>query len=270
MSLIPLVTASDVSFWITAPLVVLCALAFLMSRKPVHSAVAMAGVMIGLAVLYATLDAPFLFVAQIIVYTGAILMLFLFVVMLVGVDTQDSMVEVLKGHRATSVLMALGFGILLILAVGQIATMGEPRGLEMANADGNVEGLAKLIFEDYFILFLTTAALLIIAPMAAIILTHPEDLKKKADQWESAQDRMKAYAEEGRHPGSRPNSGVYARHNTIAAPALLPDGSVAEESLSQTLLDRGVAVDVEQLRAHTPEVFQNIESHRAELEGKDA
>ncbi|HMR12828.1 MAG TPA: NADH-quinone oxidoreductase subunit J, partial [Arachnia sp.] len=91
--MIPLVTASEVAFWVCAPLAVLCALGLLLSRKPVHSAIAMAGVMISIAVLYAAQDAPFLFVVQIVVYTGAILMLFLFVVMLIGVDAQDSVVE---------------------------------------------------------------------------------------------------------------------------------------------------------------------------------
>ena len=102
-SLIPLVTAADVTFWVMAPIIVFCALALLISRKPVHSAIAMAGVMVGLAVIYAAQDAPFLFVIQIIVYTGAILMLFLFVVMLVGVDSTDSAVETLKGQRVTAI-----------------------------------------------------------------------------------------------------------------------------------------------------------------------
>ncbi|HSO70372.1 MAG TPA: NADH-quinone oxidoreductase subunit J, partial [Arachnia sp.] len=88
--LIPLVTASEVAFWVCAPIAVVCALGLLLARKPVHSAIFMAGVMVSLAVLYAANDAPFLFVIQIIVYTGAILMLFLFVVMLVGVDSTDS------------------------------------------------------------------------------------------------------------------------------------------------------------------------------------
>ena len=109
--MIPLVTADVVAFWVCAPIAVLCALGMLLARKPVHAAVSMAGVMISLAVLYAAQDAPFLFVIQIVVYTGAILMLFLFVVMLVGVDSTDSVVETLKGHRVTSVLVALGLGL---------------------------------------------------------------------------------------------------------------------------------------------------------------
>lgn len=268
MSLVPLVTAGDVAFWVTAPLMALLALGFLVSRKPVHSMVYMAGVMIGLAVLYAAQDAPFLFVVQIIVYTGAILMLFLFVVMLIGVDVRDSVVETIKGHRVTAILVSLGFGILLIMGVGQAAVFGGPAGLEMANAGGNIEGLAKLVFEDYFLLFEITAALLIIAPMGAIVLTHGDELKRRVSQWGAAQDRTRAYAEKGQHPGPRSNSGVFATANSIAVPALLPDGSVAEDSLSQALLDRGIAVDVDRLRRPTDANYAQIDQSHAEIQGE--
>ena len=87
------------TFWILAPIMVIAALGILFVRKAVHAALLLAVVMISLAVLYAVLDAPFLFAVQIIVYTGAILMLFLFVVMLVGVDASDSVVETIKGQR---------------------------------------------------------------------------------------------------------------------------------------------------------------------------
>lgn len=269
-SFIPLATAGDVAFWVTAPVMVLCALGFVVSRKPVHSAVYMAGVMIGLAILYAAQDAPFLFVAQIIVYTGAILMMFLFVVMLIGVQSSDSIVETIKGHRFASIIAALGVGLLLILGVGQMATFGEPAGLGRANANGNVEGLAKLVFHDYFLVFEVAAALLITAAMGAILLTHADELRKKLTQVEAADQRVRAYAEEGAHPGPLPNSGVFARHNAISVPALLPDGSVSEKSLSQTLLNRGIAIDVDQLRAPTDEVRTAIESVRSQAEGDQA
>ena len=78
---------------------VLAAIAMVLVRKAVHSALLLATVMICLAVQYAAQDAPFLFAVQIIVYTGAILMLFLFVLMLVGVDASDSLVETIRGQR---------------------------------------------------------------------------------------------------------------------------------------------------------------------------
>src|SRR3954452_23070793 len=113
---------------------VLAALGILFVRKAVHGALLLAVVMISLAVQYAALQAPFLFVVQIIVYTGAILMLFLFVLMLVGVDATDSLVETIKGQRALAVLAGLGLGGLLIFAIGN-AVVGRPLGLQSANSD---------------------------------------------------------------------------------------------------------------------------------------
>src|ERR671913_2065765 len=106
------------TFWILAPIMVVAALGILFVRKAVHAALLLAVVMISLAVLYAVLDAPFLFAVQIIVYTGAILMLFLFVLMLVGVDASDSIVETIRGQRLLAALAGVGFGALLVLAVG--------------------------------------------------------------------------------------------------------------------------------------------------------
>src|SRR3954464_310073 len=104
-----------VAFWILAPIMVAAAIGILFARKAVHSALLLAVIMISLAVLYAVQDAPFLFAVQIIVYTGAVLMLFLFVLMLVGVDSADSLVETIRGQRAAAMLAGVVFAILLIL-----------------------------------------------------------------------------------------------------------------------------------------------------------
>src|SRR4029079_6393255 len=160
----PLVTGAQVAFWMLAPVMILGALGMILSRKPVHSALCLAAVMISLAVQYAAQDAPFLFVVQIIVYTGAILMLFLFVLMLVGVDAADSLVETIRGQRVWAVIAGVGFGLLVVLAVGN-AVVGSPLGLEAANSDhgGNVQGIAALVFTRYVFAFEATAALLITA-----------------------------------------------------------------------------------------------------------
>src|SRR5687768_2611228 len=121
---------------------VLAALGILFVRKAVHAALLLAVVMISLAVLYAVLEAPFLFAVQIIVYTGAILMLFLFVLMLVGVDASDSLVETIKGQRALAWLTGLGFAVVMIVGLTQIS-FGTAVGLEEANAGGNVKALAN-------------------------------------------------------------------------------------------------------------------------------
>ena len=121
-----------IAFWILAPVMVLAALGILFVRKAVHAALLLAVVMISLAVLYAVLEAPFLFVVQIIVYTGAILMLFLFVLMLVGVDASDSVVETIRGHRVMAVVGGLLLGLILVVGLGQV-TLGTAVGLEEAN-----------------------------------------------------------------------------------------------------------------------------------------
>lgn len=261
--LVPMVAASTVAFWILAPVMVAAALGMVLSRKPVHSALCLAVVMISLAMLYAAQDAPFLFVVQIIVYTGAVLMLFLFVVMLVGVDATDSIVETLRGQRVAALVGGLAFLVLLILAVGNGVVDGVAKGLgQQAEANGgNVPTLAYLIFSRYVFVFEATSALLITAAVGAMVLAHRERLGEKVNQKTNSIARMRRYAETGEHPGPLPTPGVYARHNAIDTPALLPDGSVAEKSVSKTLAARGTIVDGEALADATARTV-------AELEGK--
>lgn len=272
--LVPMVTASQWAFWLLAPIMVLAALVMVFAKKPVHSALSLAVVMICLAVQYASQEAPFLFVVQIIVYTGAILMLFLFVVMLVGVDSTDSLKETLKGHKVAAIIAALAFLVLLILAVGNAVTTGvigtdQSIGLREANAAGgdNVKSIAELVFTKYVIVFEATSALLITAAVGTMVLAHGEADKKKS-QRERVTDRMAAYAEHGAHPGVRPNSGVYARTNQIGAPALLPDGTVAQDSISGTLATRGAIIDAGELKAPTHRAFASVSAARHEAQGE--
>jgi NADH-quinone oxidoreductase subunit J len=227
-----------IAFWILAPIMVLAALGILFVRKAVHAALLLAVVMVGLAILYAVQGAPFLFAVQIIVYTGAILMLFLFVLMLVGVDASDSVVETIKGQRVLATCVGLLFGAVVVVGVAQIS-VGPVVGLGTANENGNVEGLALLLFNRYVFAFEVTSALLITAALGAMVLAHRERLTPKAFQPDLARQRMRDYAETGRHLGPLPPPGVYARHNAVDTPALLPDGSPAESSVSRVLAARG-------------------------------
>jgi NADH-quinone oxidoreductase subunit J len=227
-----------VAFWILSPFMVAAAIGILFARKAVHAALLLAIVMIGLAILYAVQDAPFLFAVQIIVYTGAILMLFLFVLMLVGVDASDSVVETIKGQRAMATVVGLLFGSILVLGVGQVS-LGAIVGLDKANDAGNVPGLAQLLFSKYVFAFEATSALLITAAIGAMVLAHRERLTPKLTQADLAGQRMRDYASHGKHPGPLPSPGVYARHNAVDTPALLPDGSPSEISVSRTLQSRG-------------------------------
>ena len=229
-----------VAFWILAPIMVAAALGVLFARKAVHAALLLAVVMIGLAVLYAVQDAPFLFVVQIIVYTGAILMLFLFVLMLVGVDASDSVVETIRGQRVMATVVGLLFGAILVIGVGQVS-VGTVVGLGTANADGNVPGLAQLLFSRYIFAFEATSALLITAALGAMVLAHRERLSAKLTQADLAGQRMRDFVSAGKHLTPLPSPGVYARHNAVDTPALLPDGSPADISVSRTLTARGSA-----------------------------
>ena len=87
--------------------------------------------------------------------------------------------------------------------------------------------------------FEATAALLITAALGAMVLAHRERLTPKKKQVELVTERMQKYAETGLHPGPLPSPGVFARHNAVDTPALLPDGTASELSVSATLRARG-------------------------------
>ncbi|GGL32803.1 NADH-quinone oxidoreductase subunit J [Phycicoccus endophyticus] len=227
-------TGEEVMFWILGPLAVVGALGLVFARKAVHAALGMAMTMIILGVFYIAQDAEFLGVIQIFVYTGAVIMLFLFVLMLVGVDSSDSLVETLPGQRWATLVLVLGLGGLLGFSVGHVA-WGDPVGVASVNADtGNVSGVAQLIFGRYVWVFEITSALLITAALGAMVLAHRERLGKGPDQKEWSTRRFK----EGRYLAGLPAPGVYARHNAVDTPALLPDGTPSQLSVSRVLTAR--------------------------------
>lgn len=234
-------TGEAVQFWILAVIAVGGALGMLLMRKAVHSALCLAATMIALAVCYMAQGAVFLGVVQIVVYTGAIMMLFLFVMMLVGVTSEDSLKEQLKGQRFAAVFCGLGFGVLLIAGIAN-AKLDHFTGLADANAEGNVQGLARLIFTKYVWAFEVTGALLITAAIGAMVLTHREHVKAPSTQRELAAQRVK----DNIQVPPMPAPGVYARHNAVDVPGLLPDGSIAEDSVMATLRERGQIRDVSQ------------------------
>jgi NADH-quinone oxidoreductase subunit J len=235
-------------FWVCAILAVAGALGMVLSRKAVHSALWVALTMINLAILYVANSAPFLGMVQIIVYTGAVMMLFLFVLMVVGVDSSDSLIETIKGQRLAAILFGLGMGILLVWGIGNGLVESTTVGLDQANAadGGNVQGIARLIFTQYLLAFELTSALLITAAMGAMVLAHRERWKAVATQRDLSLERFRR----GGHPGNLPNPGVYARHNAVDTPALLPDGGTSDLSVPGPMLARGDArpldrVDIE-------------------------
>jgi NADH-quinone oxidoreductase subunit J len=226
-------TGEAVMFWILGALAVAGALGVVMASKAVYSALFLAMTMIILAVFYIAQDALFLGVVQVVVYTGAVMMLFLFVLMFVGVDSSESLVETLRGQRVWAVAVGLGFGALLIAGMGTVADQ-RFGGLAEANAAGNVQGLAALIFTRYLWAFELTGALLITAVAGAMVLAHRERLDRRKTQRELAAERFRP----GGHPTTLSNPGVYARHNAVDVPALLPDGSPARSSVFPGLRPR--------------------------------
>jgi NADH-quinone oxidoreductase subunit J len=220
-----------VVFWVLAVVAVAGALGVVAAPKAVYSAISLAITMIALAVCYISLQAPFLGVVQIVVYTGAVMMLFLFVLMLIGVDSSESLVETLRGQRVAAIVIGIGFGILLIGGIGTVSTAPAP-----APGGGNVEGLAALIFTSYLWAFELTGALLITAALGAMVLAHRERFERRKTQRELAIERFAP----GGHPTTLPNPGVYARHNAVDVPARLPDGRGSELSVSAILQLRPV------------------------------
>ena len=245
-------------FWLLAPLMVLGALGLLFARKAVHAALCMAFVMVNLGVLYLASQAEFLGIVQVFVYTGAVMMIFLFVLMLVGVDSSDSLTETIRGHKIASLLVALGLAAVMVLAVGSF-TLPEAVGLDKVNADpGNVSGLADLIFGKYVWVFEITSALLITAAVGAMVLAHRERLTPKTTQRELAARRVK----ENVFVAGLPAPGVYARSNAVDTPALLPDGTPGRLSVSRVLVAREQIVSPEESTTATAVTSAEIEEGR--------
>ena len=230
-------TPEAIMFWFLAPLSVIAALGMLLVKKAVHSALLLAWVMITLAIFYIAQDALFLGIVQIVVYTGAVMMLFLFILMLVGVDASDSLTETIPGLRPIAITAALGFGGLLVSLIGR-ATLGhDAYGLTAANSEGNVQELAKLLFSTYVWPFEVVSALLITAALGAMVLAHHQSIQVRPTQRQLSTQRFRGKSLA--NAAGLPAPGVFARHNAVDVPALLPDGTPAANSINATLQARG-------------------------------
>ena len=252
-------TAEAAFFWVLGPIAVIAALGLVFARKAVHAAIGMAIAMTVLGVFYLMQKADFLGVIQVFVYTGAVMMLFLFVIMLVGVDSSDSLVETIKGHRWLSALVVVGLTGLLIAGVSN-AVFDEATiqsgidGLVAKNAEtGNVTGMAELIFGQYVWVFEVTSALLITAAIAAMVLAHRERLSPKLTQAEWAAKRVR----DNKDVAGLPAPGVYARHNAVDTPALLPDGTPSRKSVSRVLVARDQVARADE--------FKDVERHMLDV-----
>lgn len=236
--------AEAILFWCIAPLMVLAALGLIFARKAVHATLCMIFIMISMAVLYVANEAPFLGIVQIVVYTGAVMMLFLFVIMLVGVDASESLVETIRGQKFLGWLVGIGLAIVFIASLGRL-TFGSGVGHE-ATFDNNPAELARVLLGNFVFPLELVGILLITSAIAALTLTHQRRLTKRIGQKELADARVAA----GERLTPLPSPGVYAQRNAMDVPALDPYGQPVESSISRVLRTR------EQDRAaiHDPEI----------------
>lgn len=222
----------QVTFWILAPLALIGAIGMVAARNAVHSALWLVLTMLCLGVFYVLQAGPFIGMVQIIVYTGAIMMLFLFVLMLVGRDSSDSLIETLRGQRVAAIVLGLGFAGLVGGALYRALEGTTAVGLDEANAEGNVQGIARLLFTKYVFAFELTSALLITAAVGAMVLAHVE--RRKQDKMDQPAT-MRARFAPGNYPGPKPGPGVFATSSSVATPARLPDGRLTERSTPDIL-----------------------------------
>jgi NADH-quinone oxidoreductase subunit J len=160
-----------VVFWITAPISVGAAALMLLQRNAVHAALLLVLNQFTLAVFFVLLDAHFLAAVQVIVYAGAIMVLFLFVIMLLGVDRNEVLRERLRGQRPLAIFLGLLLVIELVVTIRLGVGLSGP-GAEIVQPHGNVRAVAEVLFTRYVFPFEVTSVLLIVAAIGAMVLAR--------------------------------------------------------------------------------------------------
>ena len=161
-------------FFVFAALTLAGAFGVVLARNPVHAALSLVVTLVSVAVLFIQQDAHLLAAVQVVVYAGAIVVLFLFVIMLLGVDRIDVRSERLWLQRPIAIVLAIGF----VLEVGAAVRAGvgfaahAPVGFEALQPAGNTQAVAEVLFRDYFFPFEATSILLIVAAIAAMVLAQ--------------------------------------------------------------------------------------------------
>jgi NADH-quinone oxidoreductase subunit J len=177
------------------------AVGVLFQRNAVHAALLLVVNLLSVGVLFLTLGAEFLFVAQIIVYAGAIVVLFLFVIMLLGVDREESLEDPVPYQRPAAIALgAILLGEIFVLAgrnwvTGASSVRGSTRKPVDGRNIGNVERVARTLFTDFLWAFELTAALLVIAVVGAVVLARRSGQRAQLDEHEQAIERAITEAE---------------------------------------------------------------------------
>jgi NADH-quinone oxidoreductase subunit J len=169
-----------VVFVVGAAIVLAGALGVILRAQPVHAALSLILTLLGIAVLFVAQDAQFLAVVQVIVYAGAIVVLFLFVIMLLGVERSDDLhVEPLKIQRPAAVVVGLAIVGLVWAAV--LSGAGDPSrnitgersvGGSLSGPEPNINKLSRSLFSTYVFAFEATSLLLVIAVLGTVILAR--------------------------------------------------------------------------------------------------
>lgn len=254
-------TGEAILFWCVALFMVACALGVLFLKKAAYNAICMVGVMLGLAILYIAQGAPFLGAVQVVVYTGAIMMLFLFVIMMIGLGASDEYRRQRRGNIVGAVLLSLGLAVVLVGIVGHSSITAVDAPAVDPYSDEPVTSLATELFSNHWFSMELAGALLITAAIGAMLLTHTDRLSPKVDQKATAHAKMRAFRESGRRLGQLPAPGVYATTNAADVPAIAGDTmSPIEESIPRVLRVRGLTRTLSQVEPDVAESLQLVRS----------
>jgi NADH-quinone oxidoreductase subunit J len=169
-------------FWVMAPVALGSAILMIRARNAVHAALLLVLNFFALAVFYVLLDAEFLAAVQVIVYAGAIMVLFLFVIMLLGVDRREPLEDPIRWQTPAAIVLGMGFIGVAIFTIHSTLGANTFRGLKAANASGNVQGLGRLLFNKYMFPFEVASVLLIVAAIGAMVLGRRRDEEEAASR----------------------------------------------------------------------------------------
>ncbi|MDY6050565.1 MAG: NADH-quinone oxidoreductase subunit J [Corynebacterium sp.] len=253
--------------WLLAILLVAAALGLIFAKELVHAALCLLFVMIGVAAEYAALGAPFVFVVQIVVYAGAVMVMILFIVMMIGPKATARDDDPLPGQRTGAVIVSVCLAGIMVASV-VMTSWSTPRGLAEANAvaDGNIASLGAMIFNKYVIGFEVLSALLIVAAVGAMMILFRVRPLPRSSQRELSRARFATYRNQGIDVGAMAGSGVYATSNAMDTPALLPDGSPLDYTVAETLYEAHEVHDAEQNVAKTRHTYEVFDAQRGDDE----
>lgn len=247
----------SIAAWLFGAVIVAAALGMVFSRELIHSALWLLMVMIGVAVEYAVLGAPFVFAVQMVVYAGAIMVMILFIVMMVGSHGEADDREPMKAQRPLAILAALMVLGLIVFSV-YATKLAAPAGV-----NGSIANLGELIFTRYVVIFEVLSALLIVAAVGAMVLIfRTRRPGGHSGQREASIARFANWAEHGTNVGAKAGAGVYASTNAMDVPALLPDGSELESSVSGDLVKRHDVHSAGAIADHTARNYRALDDQQ--------